>query len=349
MTENELPLQPTDPQSPAAPAPAPVPRPSGYNIFYGPNGVRAGWRLLIAFAIFYAAIIALNFVLRHARGAAAHRTIISFSAEGVLFGEAITFGSYLFAAWVMSRIEARRMGDYGLGLVRAFGGQFWLSALVGFAAISVLLGALKIAGVFQLGQPALHGVVAWEDAGLWALAFLFVGFSEEGVSRGYMLFTLTTGIGFWPAAIATSVAFGMLHWGNTGESYVGMMTAGGIGFFFCILLRKTGTLWPAIGFHAAWDWGETYFYGVPDSGLSAPGHLFSARFAGPAWLTGGTVGPEGSWFCVVLVLVLCIAGAFLPGAKFPNPDAIPDPRRRRAEPTPTLFAEGPNRLSQGAT
>ncbi|HKQ86264.1 MAG TPA: type II CAAX endopeptidase family protein [Candidatus Acidoferrales bacterium] len=346
MTENEQSLQPADLQPASAP---PAPEPAGYNIFYGPNGVRAGWRLLIASAIFYAIVVAINFVFRHARGASTQRVFLTFSARGVLIGEAITFGSYLFASWIMSRIEARRMRDYGLGLARAFGGQFWLSALAGFAAISLLLGALKIAGVFQLGQPALHGPLAWEDAGLWGLAFLFVGFSEEGTSRGYILFTLVTGIGFWPAAIATSIAFGMLHWGNTGESYVGMMTAGGIGFFFCILLRKTGTLWPAIGFHAAWDWGETYFYGVPDSGLGAPGHLFSARFAGPVWLTGGTVGPEGSWFCVVLVLVLCIAAAFLPGARFPNPDAIPDPRRRRAQPTPTLFAEGPNRLSQDAT
>lgn len=347
MTENEPPLQPPDLQ-PAATLP-PALESSRFNIFYGPNGVRAGWRLLIASVLFYAAVVAVNYFLMHARGAAARRAFIAFSAEGVLVGEAITFGSYLFAAWVMSRIEARRMRDYGIGLARAFGGQFWLSALVGFAAISMLLGALKVAGVFQLGQLALHGGLAWEDAGLWALTFLFVGFSEEGTSRGYILFTLTTGIGFWPAAIATSAAFGLLHWGNTGESYVGMMTAGGIGFFFCILLRKTGTLWPAIGFHAAWDWGETYFYGVPDSGLSAPGHLFSARFAGPAWLTGGTVGPEGSWLCAALVFVLCIAAAFLPGTKYPNPDAIPDPRRRRVEPAPTLFAGGSNQLSRDAT
>lgn len=338
MTENEPPLQPVESHSTAAPSVAPeTPR---YNFFLGPNGIRAGWRLLIACAIFIAAIVAINFILHHAGGADVRKAVLVFNARGLLFGEAITFAGYLIASWIMSRIEARRMRDYGLGLPHAFGGQFWLSALVGFAAISLLLGALKIAGVFQLGRPALHGAVAWEDAGLWALAFLFVGFSEESVSRGYLLFTLSTGIWFWPAAILTSVGFGAVHLGNTGESYVGALTAGGIGFFFCILLRKTGTLWATIGFHAAWDWGETFFYGVPDSGLTAPGHLFSARFAGPVWLTGGTVGPEGSWFCVVLIVILCIAAAFLPGKRFPNPDAIPDPRRRRIEPRQTLFVEG---------
>lgn len=339
MTEKEPPLQPQDLQ-PAAAGPAPSPPESvHYNVFLGPNGIRAGWRLLIACAIFFAAIIAINFVLHHASGADARKAFLVFNARGVLFGEAITFAAYLFASWVMSRIEARRMRDYGLGLTSAFGGKFWLSAVVGFAAISLLLGALKIAGVFQLGPVALHGPVVWEDAGLWALAFLFVGFSEEGVSRGYLLFTLTTGVYFWPAAIVTSLAFGGLHLGNTGESYVGALSAAGIGFFFCILLRKTGNLWAAIGFHAAWDWGETFFYGVPDSGLTAPGHLFSAKFAGPVWLTGGSVGPEGSWFCLILIVLLCIGAAFLPGTKFPNPDAIPDPRRR-VEPGQTLFVEG---------
>ncbi len=349
MSENDPSVQPPDLQPGAMPPISAPPEGHRYNAFFGPNGIRAGWRLLIAFAIFYATIVAFNFVVRHARGAAAHRVFSAFTPQGVLIGEAITFAVYLFTSWIMSRIEARRMRDYGLDLAGAFGGPFWLSALVGFAAISLLLAALKVAGVFQLGQPGLPGALAWKDAGLWALAFLFVGFSEETVSRGYMLFTLTTGVGFWPAAIVTSVLFGALHWGNTGESYVGMMTAGGIGFFFCILLRKTGTLWPAIGFHAAWDWGETFFYGVPDSGLSAPGHLFSARFAGPVWLTGGTVGPEGSWFCVVLVVALCVAAGFLPGTKFPNAGAIPDPRRRRVEPAPTLFAEGSNQLSRDAT
>jgi len=49
-----------------------------------------------------------------------------------------------------------------------------------------------------------------------------------------------------------------------------------------------------IGFHAAWNWGETFFYGVPESGFPPKGHLFNPTFAGPVWLTGGSAGPEGS-------------------------------------------------------
>lgn len=339
MPDNGAPIEPVQPPPPRLSALAET-------LFFGPNGLRAGWRLLFAFSIFFPAFIAANAAVRQARSAATLRLFSTFSPQGVLIGEAISFGVYLFTIWVMSLIEARRIRDYGIGLRSAFGGKFWLGVLAGFAAISLLLGTLKLAGAFQLGSAALHGSLAWEDAALWALTFLFVGFSEEGTTRGYLLFTLSTGIGFWPAAIATSVAFGGLHWGNSGESFVGMLSAGGVGFFFCMLIRKTGTLWPAIGFHAAWDWGETYFYGVPDSGLTAPGHLFTAKFAGPAWLTGGTVGPEGSWLCVILIILLCVGAAFLPGARFPDPSAVPDPRRREPERGPTLFPETTNQLPE---
>jgi uncharacterized protein len=85
------------------------------------------------------------------------------------------------------------------------------------------------------------------------------------------------------------------------------VAAGLIGFFFCLTLRRTGSLWFAVGFHAAWDWGETFFYSVPDSGMVAPGHLLSSSLRGADWLGGGSVGPEGSVFCLVVIAVLWIA------------------------------------------
>ena len=79
----------------------------------------------------------------------------------------------------------------------------------------------------------------------------------------------------------------------------------------------------AIGFHAAWDWGESYFYGVPDSGELAAGHLLNVSFSGPQWLSGGTVGPEGSWLCTLLLVVLWVIFLFwLREAKYPNSVAL---------------------------
>jgi hypothetical protein len=62
----------------------------------------------------------------------------------------------------------------------------------------------------------------------------------------------------------------------------------------------------------------TYFYGVPDSGHTLPGHLFGGSFFGPRWLTGGTVGPEGSILLTLLLVLfwLCIS-AWLPKIHHP--------------------------------
>jgi membrane protease YdiL (CAAX protease family) len=125
--------------------------------------------------------------------------------------------------------------------------------------------------------------------------------------RGYSQYTLARGIGFWPAALILSSAFGLIHLRNGGEQWPGLLAAAFIGLFFCLTLRRTGTLWFAIGFHAAWDWGETFFYSVPDSGMVAPGHLLSSSLRGPQWLSGGSVGPEGSILCFLVIAATWVA------------------------------------------
>jgi membrane protease YdiL (CAAX protease family) len=111
---------------------------------------------------------------------------------------------------------------------------------------------------------------------------------------------------FWPAAVLLSFAFGAIHGGNPGESKTGLLAAGFIGFFLCLTLRRTGDLWWAVGFHMAWDWGESYLYSVPDSGAMLPGHLLHSSLHGPVWLTGGSVGPEGSYLVFVVIGALWV-------------------------------------------
>jgi uncharacterized protein len=338
---------PPDPLSPSSPNPSPSEPPQEpleqavTKAFLGPNGLRAGWRLVI----FVIIVVALSVVLAVVTAAVTHRRPAPPSGEltpaAAMLGEGVQFFIVLFAASVMSKMERRRIADYGLPLRQAFRGQFWQGVVIGFASVTALLWAMRFAGVFRFGVLALHGAAIWKYAAAWGVVFLFVGFFEEFLVRGYPLFTLTTGMTFWPSAILLSVVFGLGHRGNSGEDWVGVATAGGAGLLFALLLRRTGNLWMPIGFHAAWDWGQTYFYGVPDSGLMGKGHLFHPVTSGPAWLSGGSVGPEGSWLCVILLVVLGIIFAvWLPEAKYPDPDAV---RRRPA------FGAGPAAGPDGET
>jgi uncharacterized protein len=111
---------------------------------------------------------------------------------------------------------------------------------------------------------------------------------------------------FWQAAWVTSTVFGFYHTQNNGENWIGILAAGSAGFLFCLSVRLTGSVWWALGFHAAWDWAETFFYGTADSGLQGRGHLLSAFPIGnPLW-SGGTDGPEGSPLVLGVILVLLL-------------------------------------------
>ena len=307
-----------------APLPPPPERPSESPLvktLVGPHGLRVVWRLLIFLAVLVALVVAGGWVARAV--ANGHAPPGGFDAGSLMFSEASLFAGVLVASWVMSKIERRKIADYGLPFERAFGRQFWEGVAIGFGSITALLVVLRAIGVVHFGAIGLRGAEVWKYAFLWSFALLFVAFFEEFAFRGYVLFTLSGGIGFWPAAIVSSMLFGYVHHGNSGETWLGAFSAALVGLLLCLLLRRTGNLWMPIGFHTAWDWGETYFYGTPDSGLRAPGHLFNTSFSGPNWLTGGTVGPEASWLCLLLVVLLWYIFAMrLREVRSPDPEAI---------------------------
>ena len=133
----------------------------------------------------------------------------------------------------------------------------------------------------------------WKYAAAWAVLAFLGALLEDFLYRGYLLFTLATGIGFWPAAIVTSLLMGGLHYFNPNGHGLGPVSATMYCLVTVLVLRRTGDLWMPLGIHSAWAWGEIYFYGVPDSGYPANGHLLDARFHGSSLLTGGGFGPGG--------------------------------------------------------
>jgi membrane protease YdiL (CAAX protease family) len=266
-------------------------------LFFGPDGLRPGWGLVF-YAVLYSA-------LRHISMLLSSSTI--FGPLWTLVDECTLFIAAIIPAFILWRVEHRPWRSYGLPIQRAFEPNFWKGILWGFSAITLLMLALYELHAFDFGHRVLHGVRLAKFGSFWAAMFLVVGLYEEFFFRGYSQFTLARGVGFWPAALALSALFGGMHLGNPGERWQGAVAAAVIGLFFCLTLRRTGSLWFAVGFHAAWDWGETFFYSVPDSGIKSPGHLLSSSPHGADWLSGGSVGPEGSVLCFVVIALAWIA------------------------------------------
>jgi membrane protease YdiL (CAAX protease family) len=302
----------TNPESARSPRPTPpssapvfdlATQPSyARTLFLGPDGLRPGWGLAFYVGMFYPLQV-LAVELASSR---------DFGASGLwsmLLEEFANLVAAAIPALVLARVERRPWKAYGLPGKPAFGRLFWVGTLWGFVGISLLMFALYGLHAFAFGPVLLHGARLARFAAFWALMFLLVGLFEEFLLRGYTQFTLARGIGFWPAALVLSCTFGLLHVRNDGEQWRGLLAATFIGFFFCLTLRRTGNLWFAAGFHAAWDWGETFFYSVPDSGMVAPAPLLKSSLHGAPWLSGGSVGPEGSVLCFLVIAMLWITFA----------------------------------------
>jgi hypothetical protein len=302
-------------------------------IFVGPQGIRAGWRLLI----FLALLVAVRFAVVLPLGKIIGNLGSDFSARNVIISEVFAFGVVLIATAIMGRFEHRSLSGYGLPFRLALGKQFWAGALWGFVMLSVIVAMMGASGAYAFGGLALSSADVVKYALLWALAFLLVGFFEEFTFRGYIQYTLTAGIGFWPAAAITCVIFAGLHLGNPGENWIGAVEIVLIALFLCLALRRTGNLWFAIGWHMAFDWGESFFYSTPNSGIHATGHMLKASLMGSKWLSGGTVGPEASVFdLVVTVAGILLLARIYPEAKYPALDAPANPN---FGPTPQVLTE----------
>jgi membrane protease YdiL (CAAX protease family) len=248
------------------------------------------------------------------------------------------FGKLFWQGCLIGLIEVSAL----VGLIAAFGGYSFggLAVHGGELLRWGMLWAVFFLFVGLFEEFLFRGYIQFTMAemGFWTAAILFsalfwrLHMSHRGDGVGFWLAAMwlvlivgrvrsssqgenANGIGFWPAAILLSLLFGRVHLENPGEGWVGAAGVVMIGLVFAFALRRTGNLWLVVGWHASFDFGETFLFSVPNSGIVFDGHLSNASLHGASWLTGGTVGPEGSVFSFLTMGLLAIAVHFLFPAK----------------------------------
>src|SRR5208282_1584418 len=96
----------------------PTPPSARHPIFFGKDGLRAGWGLLIFITLMGALIICVN-VVGHKLHPPAPKTTRTASdipaSPHLLIGEALFFLATFLVTWIMSKIEQRPNSVYGLG------------------------------------------------------------------------------------------------------------------------------------------------------------------------------------------------------------------------------------------
>lgn len=279
--------------------------------------LRAGWRLLL----FVVLLIVIGSVVQVALTQAADSLLsrlsrslaveVSRGLDGASAAIAITTAVAL-AGWLLDR---RRFADFGFHLRRGW----WIDFGFGLA-----LGGLLMAGIFA-AELALGWVTVtdlWRSAAglsfpvailLPLVAFLFVGYYEELLVRGYLLRNLAEGLGFGPistrwalllAWLLTSALFGFLHAGNPNASFVSSANIGLAGLFLGLAILLTGELAIPIGLHIAWNFFQGNIFGFPVSGTRvSDATLFAIQQAGPEQWTGGAFGPEAGLIGLIAIAV----------------------------------------------
>lgn len=283
------------------------------SIFIGPLGLRSGWR----FVLYTTGTLALLFILQMLALAIARAAGLRFGQGWIagffIVSEALGLVAAFAAAAVVGRLEGKAVLDYGLplrgdALARYAEGWLW-----GAVAPAGIFGLVVAAGGATISGFNVNGTAAVRSGILWLIAMVILGFFEEFAFRGYPMHALARGIGFWPAAMVTSILFGALHYfSKPMEDWIDATTVSLIALFLCLTLRRTGALWFASGLHSAFDFVALIVLGAPNTGNDGKpvgDRLLATHFTGPAWMTGGPRGLEASMFAFVVIATLFAAFA----------------------------------------
>jgi membrane protease YdiL (CAAX protease family) len=207
--------------------------------------------------------------------------------------------------WVMSRL-----GQRGISAARAtalaprpgWSREFALGTALGWAGVlACVLPAALIGGlVITVFTNAHQYLVLVLDlialaAGTLALEIAF---------RGYPLFRLVEAMGSILATFFMAVVFAIWRTHAAPTTTASVLVSFFLGLVFAAAVLRTRALWVSWGLHFAWIASMSVLFGLPVSGSMSYSPVFVTNARGPAWITGGGQGPEGSAFAVLVSFLL---------------------------------------------
>lgn len=211
--------------------------------------------------------------------------------------------------WAVMRFVARRRTPEISGRRAVLEALFGIAIGVGFVAASASV-------IAALGGYSF----TWADADVLAVAAPVLAVAcgaavtEELMFRGFAVQALERLLGSWIALPITALFFGLTHMLNPGATlWSGLAIAIQAGVLLGAAFLWRRNLWFAIGLHFAWN-STLGLIGIKVSGHAAPG-LLVAEVSGPALLTGGAFGIEGSVVTVLISLLIAVPMLVLAGRR----------------------------------
>lgn len=216
----------------------------------------------------------------------------------------------------------------GLGLKWDLADLRWTRSGATPAAVGLALLLGVVPAALALGVAVPVGGAGWSldggSFGEWALAIGGLGLSllpaafiEEVMFRGVAFVVLARAFGPWRAAVGLSVLFAAAHLSNPNVTWLGVANIALAGIFLSWVFYLRGGIWSATAAHLGWNLTLAAL-GAPVSGLGFTLPMLDYATGGPAWLTGGTFGPEGG----VLTTAVLVAATVVVG-RMVKRDGVP--------------------------
>lgn len=230
-----------------------------------------------------------------------------------------TLGTVMMLTLFVYVAEKSSMASLGL-VGKRRGLHYAGGCLLGLAMFGSAMGILALSGAVEI---RVSPSVSWLHTGLFFLAFVIQGASEELLLRGFLMNRLRIGRPVWVAVLISSLTFAVLHLPNEGAGGLALLNVFLFGLLASLLYLVTGSLWVSMGAHSLWNFAQGNLFGCPVSGYTVGiSPLITLPAEGRELTHGGIFGPEGG-LAVTLVLLTSLALVVLLGFRSPKAQKKP--------------------------
>lgn len=231
--------------------------------------------------------------------------------------------------WTMSRLGQRKLTPArATALIVRPGwlGEFGLGAAIAWSGVIVcvlpaaLFGGLVITA-FTNGHQYFIAV-------LDLIAMIFGTLAIEMAFRGYPFQRLVEAMGSGLGTLFMAVIYAIWRTHGAETTTASVLVSFFLGWVLALAVLRTRALWVSWGFHFAWVAVMGILFGLPIAGAlngnASPVLITNA--VGPAWISGGGQGPEGSAFAVLVSFLLLFVMVHYTGDlkhKYGYPEIVP--------------------------
>lgn len=283
------------------------------------NEIRSGWKILLVFLLSYALLFILSIltgiiigVIFSIKGDSSF--LINFNLESTAQFELISNittlisnSLFILACIIMWKLfEKKKIAYMGITSIRKNYKELIIGLILGAITMSLVSIIIITIGNVKLTNPISEPQISISLIyGL--IVFIFVGFGEEILSRGYIMSVLKQSRNKWIILIISALIFAALHLGNKGMGLLSFINLFLVGILFAYMFMKSKNIWMAIGYHITWNYFQGYIWGFGVSGSSVNG-LYKVENITNNIINGGEFGPEGG---IIVTVITCLTFVFI--------------------------------------